>query len=181
MTSPVAQPSLFDFFTLDYTRHPGVSYISSGGERVLEFQDQGVPMTTGATTVFRMEPNGEISYDIHLWSDEDPNHFAEWEAYAAMLIDGKNQRPPRVYTLADVRLEDTQMVSVSLKSLGPRMVKRGGPAVHKVTFKEVRKQKPWGGTATKTALDPEVEKASADAAAARSSYEAAKKAARAGK
>lgn len=182
MTSPITDPGLFDFHTLDHIRHPGVSYIVSGGNRALEFQDAQVPMTTGSTTIFRFEPNGEITYEVHLWSNKDPNHFAEWEAYAAMLIEGKDRRPPRVYTLADVRLEDTGMAVVSLKDLGPRMVQPGGLSVHRITFKEARKQKPWGGTAgTPTPLDPMLAALNAENASLNAQIEAAKKAARLGK
>lgn len=148
MSDPFTNPTAYDFFTLDGNRHPGVSYIESGGERTEDFQDQQVPLTTGATTIFRFEPNGEITYTIALWNKPGENQIGSWEIFVAMLNEGKARRPqPRVYTLADERLADVKIASVSFKGLGPRMIKRGDKMLVKLTLKEVRRQRPYGGVA----------------------------------
>ena len=180
MSDPYSTPELYDFYTLDYIQAPGISWVESGGERAEEFQDQPVPMTTGATTLFRFEPNGNITYTHKLWRKE---HFSAWESYVAMLIEGKNRRPqPRVYVLADARLEDVQMTTVSYQLMGPRMVRRGGETLIKLTFKEVRRQKPYGGAAAvPTGLEGKIKELSAEADALNQRLEAAKRGARAGK
>jgi hypothetical protein len=154
--NPWRNPGALDFYTLDGTRPPGISWIDGGGERTEEFQDQPVPLTTGATTIFRFEPNGEVTYTHKLWNNGGEDQIAAWDIFVAMLNEGKQRRPrPRVYTLADERLVDVKMTSVSLKSIGPRQVRRGGEMLVKVTYKEVRRQKPYGGVAA-PADDPAV-------------------------
>ena len=175
---PYSSPELYDFFTLDGVQHPGVSWVESGGERAEEFQDQQVPLTTGAMTVFRFEPNGEITYTIKLWKKE---HFATWRTLVAVLQAGKNRRPqPRVYVLADARLEDVQMTTVSFQRLGPRQVRRGGETLVKLTLKEVRKQKPYGGVPVpKDPNDAVIADAFLERNEAKATLDAARKAARA--
>jgi hypothetical protein len=180
VSDPYSTPADYDVYTLDYVQAPGISWVDSGGERAEEFQDQQVPMTTGATTLFRFEPNGEITYTHKLWLR---SHFPAWESFVAMLIEGKDRRPqPRVYTIADRRLEDVQMTTVSLKSIGHRQVRRGSETLVKVTYKEVRRQKPYGGAASpRDALNPIIEGLSASSADKSARLEAMRKAARAGK
>ncbi len=145
MSDPYTSPALYDFHTLDLVRCPGLSVIMGDGERLEEFQDMQVPLTSGATTTFRFEPNGKIRYAVKLWRAE---LFGPWRAFVAMLMEGKNRRPrPRVYALGDARLEDVGMSSVSFQSIGPRQVKRGDATLIEVGYKEVRRQKPYGGVA----------------------------------
>ncbi len=145
MSDPYTSPALYGFHTLDLVRCPGLSMIMGDGERLEEFQDMQVPLTSGATTTFRFEPNGKVRYGVKLWN---ATFFAAWKTWVAMLMEGKNRRPrPRVYALGDARLEDVGMSSVSFMGIGPRQIKRGDATIVEVTYKEVRRQKPYGGVA----------------------------------
>jgi hypothetical protein len=142
---PFLQPELGDLFTLDTLEHPGISWVDSDGKRTEEFLDQQVPLTRGATTIFKFEPNGSITYSIGMWTSQQ---ILLWAQFVAMLNEGKNRTPrPRVYVLGDVRLEDVRIAQVSFQELGPRAVKRGSKMVCTLKLKEVRRQKPYGGAA----------------------------------
>lgn len=145
MTSPISNPESYDFFTLDGTRHPGRSMISSGGEREEEWQDQKAPGTAGAFTVFRGEQLSKVSYKIILWEEA---HFNDWKTFAAMMDEGKGRRPnPRVYTLVDLRLSHNKITSVSFAKFGAQEQLGPGRWAYELILKEIKKRKPIGGPA----------------------------------
>lgn len=144
MTSPIDNPSAFDTFTLDGVVSPGLSKIASGGGREEGFQNVLQPGFIGQFTRFLYELVSVVEYTVQLWA---PEHFAAWTPWVGMINEGKDRRPmPRLYTIADVRLEDTKITTVAFAFLGPRNVdKPGGPWSHSVKFAEFRKMKPFGG------------------------------------
>lgn len=144
MSNPIQNPGGYDYFTLDGVKSPGVSRIKSGGDRAENWQNQQAPGFAGAFTVFRYEEISKVTYEIVLLSQDQ---FAAWETFVAMLNEGKDRRPPRVYTLVDLRVAHNKITSVAYASASALQQPTPGEAkwIFEVTFTEYKKRKPTGG------------------------------------
>jgi hypothetical protein len=142
MSNPLNNPRSFDIFTLDGVPSPGLSKIQSGGDRAETWQDQQAAGFAGAFTTFRGEQLSQISYNIELTT---PDHFKAWDAYVAMLNEGKDRRPPRQYTLVDLRVAHNKITQVSYAKIGAQSNPSPGKWIYEVVFKENKKRKPIGG------------------------------------
>ena len=142
MSNPIEDPSLYNYFTLDGERSPGLAVLESGGDRGQKWENQQAPGFAGAITIFKGEEISKVSYQIVLW---EVAHFAAWEAFAATLRAGAKKRPPRVYALSDPAVAHSEIKAVSLANLGP--LKKIGPSkwAYVVEFTEYRKPKAAGG------------------------------------
>lgn len=179
MTTPLTNPEAFDIFTLDGVKSPGLSKIKSGGDRPHDWQDQRAPGYAGAFTVDRGELLTRIVYEIKLWL---PEHFEAWEPWVAMLTEGKERRPPRRYTLVDLRTVHNKIRTVSYGNVGPQMQGGSGEWLYEVTLKEIQRRKPIGGAVgAKSELEKDIAARSARIAVKLDQAKAALAAARAGK
>ncbi|MFT3773015.1 MAG: hypothetical protein QM820_47130 [Minicystis sp.] len=182
MSDPIRNPTAYDFFTIDGVKSPGVSRIKSGGDRAENWQNQQAPGFAGAFTVFRYEEISKLTYEIDLFSTEQ---FAEWETFVAMLNEGKDRRPPRVYTLVDLRVAHNKITSVAYASVSALQQPTPGEAkwTFEVTFTEYRKRKPTGGPVQppRNSIETKIDELNKDNAALTKQRDAAFAAARAKK
>jgi hypothetical protein len=140
--TPRTAPTAHDIFTLDGLASPGLSRIEGGGDRVMDWQDQQAPGFAGAFSFQRFEKIATVTYLIELWEDE---HFLRWEAWIAMLNEGRQRRPPRAYTLVDLRLSHNAITTVGLESCSAQKLIRPTVWGYSLTFHEFRKRQPVGG------------------------------------
>jgi hypothetical protein len=129
--TPLESPASFDVFLLDGEASPPC-VILSGGERVIEINDQGQPLTIGANSVVRMVKNITVTYGFKLWK---PEHFALKTRWEAMLEAGGLKTNPRVYSLIDERVR--YLKRVFYEGQTPQGVDApGGPWNWKITLHE---------------------------------------------
>lgn len=180
MSDPLSHPRLFDFYTLDGERSPGVAEITSGGERDLNWTKQQGLLTVGASTILRYEEIAEVTFRHKLWL---PGHFTAFDHLANKLNAGVDTRPVKAWVLGCRRLEHCRIAAVSLRKVCPLLGNRGGPFTRDLTYIAYKRPKPFGGAAQ--APKNAVEQAIADLSATNDNLnkqlDAAKKAARAGK
>lgn len=154
--NPIDNPNAFDLYTLDQRVSPGVTTITGGGERDLNWSKQQGLLTVGASTVLRYEEIAEVSYLHTLWT---PAQFPEFDDFAMFLNAAVDVRPPRAWILGDERLKHCRIMAVSLRKLGPQLtVGPGGPWTRAVTYLAYKKPKPLGGAsqAPQTAAQREI-------------------------
>lgn len=179
MTTPLDSPEMFDLIFLDGTRSPGLCIRTGGGERKQKWEAQQAPMFAGAYVIFRGEEISTLEVRFELWL---PEHFTAWKAFAAMLRAGAKKRPPRVYALTDLTVEDSEIKQVALASIGRQEKLAPGKWGYTVTFTEYRKPKPIGGPlAPKSDRDKKIEALNDENKALAVQLAAAKAAARANK
>lgn len=143
MSNPIDTPRAHDTFRLDGVDCPGLAKIDGDGKRTQEWQEMQQPGTTGANVIFRYEHVARVTYAVKLWTVE---HFAAWDSLIATLNAGKDQRPPKVYTLSDLRLEHNRIRRVAYAECGPQEEgDQVGSWVYKLSFVEKPTQKPMGG------------------------------------
>lgn len=181
MSNPIDSPDLFDLYTLDGRRSPGITKITSGGERALNWTKQQGMLTVGASTILRYEEIATVTYQHTLW---DVAQFPEWDEWAQFLNSAVDVRPPKAWVLGDERLKHCRIAAVALEKLGPQMVGgRGGPWTHTVQFTAYKKPKPLGGAvqAPQTEVERDILRLNAENKALNDQNDAARKAARKGK
>ena len=146
--SVLDNPTLYDWFTLDGDRSPGIAVITSGGERKIEIADQGQLLTRGKNTVVRSVENIVVTYGFKLGigfsAAERQANFAKRDAWIAMLEEGTRRAQPRVYTLRDLNMP--WLTKVCLQGFSPQTpLAPGGPWDWKLTLHEYNRIKPFGG------------------------------------
>ncbi len=145
-------PLSFDYFTLDGQRSPGVSKIASGGLAKEKIQDQQQPLTTGANTVVQMSENAIVTYELRLWL---PGHLQTWNRWEAMFLEGRKRRPPRAYTIVDLRY--SWVTKVIFEAMEPQKTEApGGPWSRGLVLHQWVKTKPYGGPIKPGFLDSEI-------------------------
>jgi hypothetical protein len=145
------QPSARDHFSLDGDPSPGVSKIS-GGETKDEVVDQKQPLTMGANTVVRSTLNTVTTYELVLWTAADLKKWNQWEA---MFLEGRKRRPPRVYTLTDLRFSWSGRVI--FEAMTPEeVIKPGGPWRRTLTLHQYVRVAPYGGPLRPQTVDTQV-------------------------
>jgi len=178
-SDPISSPSTHDVFVLEGNIVcPGVAIITSGGSQKEDVQDMQQPLTRGANTIVRATKNVVVTYEIRLWTSD---HFTAWNAFEAMLRDGKGRTPPRSYTFSDPRLP--WLSKVIVEEIGPEMkIARGGPWKHDVTFHEWKRIRAYGGAvqAPKTQAQIDIANLTTENAGLNKQLAAAQKAAAAG-
>jgi hypothetical protein len=144
MTNPIKDPRSHDIFSLDGVDCPGLSTIKSGGDREQEWQQQAVMLSTSVNIVLRKELPSSITYLIEVWSGPQ---FTRWEAFIAMLNQGKAKRPPRVYRLSDPRVAHNAINQVVYGSCSAQQKLAPGKWGYELKLLEKPKAKPLGGPA----------------------------------
>ncbi len=146
--SVLTTPRNYDRFTLDGDESPGLSEITSGGERKIEIVDQGQPLTRGKNTVVRSVENIVITWGFKLGIGETAAAreatFTKRDAWIAMLEEGARRAKPRVYTLKDPRAP--WLTRVCLQGFKPQgVIAPGGPWDWQLVMHEYNRVKPYGG------------------------------------
>lgn len=146
MSNPITSPDLYNFYTLNGTRTPGVVEITSGGERDLNWTKQQGVFTVGASTILRYEEIAEVTFRHKLWTPAD---FVAFDAQVTMLNAGVDTRPPKAWTLGCERLKHCRISAVSLRKVAPLLGVRSGPFTQDLTYIAYKKPKPFGGPLVK--------------------------------
>ena len=101
--------------------------------------------------ILRYQDVSAITYTIELWL---PKHFAEWDAFIAPIMAGKDLRPnPRVWQLQDLRVAHNKINLLVFTECSAQMLISPGKWGYDLSFGEKPRQKLLGG-AVKSA--PEV-------------------------
>lgn len=164
MSSPTVRerPSAYNTFMLDGQRCPGIS-VPSGGEAKEKIDDQRQPLTTGANTVVQFSENEVVTYTLTLW---EIGHLQAWNAWEAMFLDGRSRRPPRVYSIVDLRA--SWLKKVVFQSMGMQAVENpGGPWTRTLVLHAWKRIKPYGGPVKPGFLDAQIAAVQADTATLR--------------
>lgn len=141
--TPLKQGSLFDTFWLDKKACPGITKIKSGGNRAAEWQDQQIPGTSGATSVFRFEKVGMVTYEITVWNEEN---LTAIRTFVDMIEQALDARPVKVFKLVDLRFAHNRIHYVSPADIGAELLQGDdGRWTYSVQFKQVKPKKPFGG------------------------------------
>lgn len=141
--NPLRQPGLFDLFWLDGKAPPGITTIKSGGNRSAEWQDMQVPGTQGATSMFRFEKVGMVTYEIKVWTLKQ---FEELEVWIPIIVAGFESRPVRRFRLTDYRFAHNKVAYVSAVDIGAQILKPEARVwTYDVGFKQVKPRAPFGG------------------------------------
>lgn len=144
-------PNAFNTYQLDGIICPGTA-VPSSGEASEKIDDQRSPLTTGANTVVMFSQNPVVTYDHTLITIEQ---LRAWDVWQAMLLEGRQRRPPRVYNIIDLR--GTWLKRVIFEKVGMQQVDRpGGPWKRSLVLHTWNKVKPYGGPVKPGYLDPEI-------------------------
>lgn len=151
----IERPTAFNTFRLDSQISPGVSILN--GKAQEEIQDQRQLLTTGANTVVQYSKNAVLQYELTLWQI---GNLQLWNIWEAMFLDGRKRRPPRIYTIVDLRMKWVKRVIFeSMSSQG--VDKPGGPWKRTLELHEYNKIAPYGGPIKPGYLDTEIKAAEA--------------------
>lgn len=155
MTNPIDNPTAYNAPKIDGELMPGIWKIVAGGKREQEYQEQQQPNTTGPAGMnLRYEHAARVTYAVKLWLKE---HFEAWKVLIAKLNAGKDERPPRVYTLNDLRLEHNKIRRIAYEWCGPQEDgDQVGTYVYQLSFVEKPLVKQNGG-ALKSPSNPREE------------------------
>ncbi|MEO5730974.1 MAG: hypothetical protein ABI134_33660, partial [Byssovorax sp.] len=141
--NPITHPRVFDTFTIDKTKAPGLTRIKSGGERKMEYQKAQTPGEVGTNLILRYQDVSSITYTIELWKSE---HFAEWDAFIAPIMAGKDLRPnPRVWKLQDLRVAHNRIQLLVFTECSAQLQLAPGKWGYDLSFGEKPKKKLIGG------------------------------------
>lgn len=141
--NPLKQPGLFDLFWLDGKAPPGITTIKSGGNRSAEWQDMQVPGTQGATSNFRFEKVGSVTYEIKVWTVKQ---FEELEAWIPIVVAGFEARPPKRFKLTDYRFAHNKVHFVGAMDIGAQILRPESRVwTYDVAFKQLKPRTPIGG------------------------------------
>lgn len=149
MSGPTVRerPTAFNTHRLNGEISPGTSVLTA--ETVDEIQDQRQMLTTGANTVVQYTKNTVMQYAYTLW---EIGHLQAFDRWLAMFLQGRAQRPPRVYQIVDLRA--TWVKQVVFESASAQDVdKPGGPWKRTVKLHEYKKIAPAGGPIKPGVLD----------------------------
>lgn len=146
--SVITTPRLYNWFTLDGDRSPGLAVITSGGDRKIEIVDQGQLLTRGKNTVIRSIENIVVTYGFKLGiGDSDAQREADFtkrDAWIAMLEEGSRRAQPRVYKLVDLNMPWlTRVCLQGFKAQTP--LAPGGPWDWQLVLHEYNRIKAFGG------------------------------------
>lgn len=148
-TNPRALPEAYDRFFLDGEPHPGISTISSGGDRKTKIEGQQALGDTGASTVIRGEELGEITYQIRVGyinpTTSSVAQLAELGTWLEGIRRGRNRRPKQVYDFVDLRLDHNAYSRVIVRNVSS--IQQLAPGLWGVTieFAEWKKRQAAGG------------------------------------
>lgn len=148
-TNPRALPEAYDRFFLDGEPHPGISTITSGGDRKTKIEGMQALGDTGASTVIRGEELGEITYQIKVgYVNPTTSSVAELAALGEWLMAirrGRARRPKQVYDFVDLRLDHNAYSRVIVRNVSS--IQQLAPGLWGVTieFAEWKKRQAAGG------------------------------------
>ena len=109
-------PTAYNTIKLDGELCPGLAKIVGDGKREQEWQETQQPGTTGPSMNFRLEHAAKVVYAVKFWRGEQEDAVKAW---IAKLVAGKDQRPPKVWTLSDLRLEHNKIRRIAYHWCGP--------------------------------------------------------------
>lgn len=144
--NPIVTPEAYNYAKLGGVRTPGV--IPKGGvsgfKRSTEWEVKKGKGATGATVTDAGDSLVEGSIKMLLWRADDPDDFADWDAFREMLRAARKKG-----TALDIEhpdINDLECNSVVIKNIGQRVDEGKGLSSVTIEVIEYRKAKPQGGT-----------------------------------